>query len=287
MKKLLIILMAAVMGLSLAACGGAGQGGNNGSGAASGDKNNGLTGYYEIVYREGSEISEEDIRILSGSGQSINLTINEDGSAVLNSIGTESKLTFDPAKMTLKGEQGTMKVSFENNILKLDEDGALLFFEKVDTSVPRTPADLPEEPRMEADDMKRQIISVDGDLSVYVPTQINDIRLTYGGKLTLLTYGDLAANAGETVEVADDVSTMDIYQYGNGGYRVIIFVRNNGTVSAINPTVLIDEHRIEVLDNLGELTNIVAILEEPAEDGSSILTAVDRDGNTTVLDQYF
>lgn len=287
MKKLLIILMAAVMGLSLAACGGAGQGGNNGSGAARGDKNNGLTGYYEIVYREGSEISEEDIRILSGSGQSINLTINEDGSAVLNSIGTESKLTFDPAKMTLKGEQGTMKVSFENNILKLDEDGALLFFEKVDTSVPRTPADLPEEPRMEADDMKRQIISVDGDLSVYVPTQINDIRLTYGGKLTLLTYGDLAANVGETVEVADDVSTMDIYQYGNGGYRVIIFVRNNGTVSAINPTVLIDEHRIEVLDNLGELTNIVAILEEPAEDGSSILTAVDRDGNTTVLDQYF
>ena len=150
---------------------------------------------------------------------------------------------------------------------------------------PKSPAEDPELLNRGDDSMKRQIPGVDDDLTLFVETGINDILLTEGGRLSLVTYGDLEASVGSEVDIANDVETFDFMAYGNGGYRALVFVRKDGTVSAVNPSVLIEEHRIEVLDNLGDLTNIISVYEQNGDDGTLIL-AMDADGDVTVLDEY-
>ena len=150
---------------------------------------------------------------------------------------------------------------------------------------PKSPAEDPDLLIIDDDSIVRQIGGVDDDLTLFVETGIRDILLTNGGKLTIVTYGDLEAAIGSEVEIANDVETFDFMAYGNGGYRALVFVRKDGTVSAVNPSVLIEEHRIEVLDNLGDLTNIISVYEQHGDDGTLIL-AMDADGDVTVLDEY-
>lgn len=150
---------------------------------------------------------------------------------------------------------------------------------------PKSPAEDPDLLIIDDDSIVRQIGGVDDDLTLFVETGIRDILLTNGGKLSIVTYGDLEAAIGSEAVIANDVVTFDFMSYGNGGYRALVFVRQDGTVSAVNPTALINEHRIEVMDNLGDLTGIISVFERQDEDGTLIF-AMDGEGNSTVIDEY-
>ena len=100
-----------------------------------------------------------------------------------------------------------------------------------------------------------------------------------------MTYGDLQANEGAEAVIAEDAAIFDILRYGNGGYRVVVFVRKDGTVSIVDPDILIQEHRIEIIDNLGDLTDIIGVYEQDEEDGT-VIVAMDKNGDTVLLDPY-
>lgn len=242
-------------------------------------------GTYNLIYKEGSSISEEDIRTLKSVGKNLSLTINEDGTAIFRSIEEDVELVFIVSEMTLSNSSEEMKVSFENGLLKLDEDGKLLFFEKQVIDGPASPAEDPDLLNRGDDATKRQIFGIDDDLTLYAALGINEIVLTEGGRLTAVTYGDLQANEGSEVTLATDAETFDILDYGNGGYRAIVFVRKDGTVSAVAPSPLIEEQRIEYIDNIGELTRITTIYQVSDESGSRI-AVVDEEGDETIIDEY-
>ncbi|MBR3125942.1 MAG: hypothetical protein IKF42_11065, partial [Mogibacterium sp.] len=61
--------------------------------------------------------------------------------------------------------------------------------------------------------------------------------------------------------------------------------RNDGTVSIVDPDILIQEHRIEIIDNLGDLTDIIGVYEQDEEDGT-VIVAMDKNGDTVLLDPY-
>lgn len=152
-------------------------------------------------------------------------------------------------------------------------------------AAPLSPADDPELQVITDDTVVRQILNVDGDLTLFDETGIDEIYLTNGGKLTLVTYGELQANEGKEAVVATDAMLFDIFHYGNGGYRVIVFVRKDGTVSVVDPEILIQEHRIVVEDNLGGLKDIIGVYEQSEEDGT-VIVAMDKNGDTVLLSPY-
>ena len=156
---------------------------------------------------------------------------------------------------------------------------------QANNGAPVSPAEDPELQVITDDTIVRQIINVDGDLTMFEETGINEIYLTNGGKLSLMTYGDLQANEGAEAVIAEDAVIFDILHYGNGGYRVVVFVRKDGTVSIVDPDILIQEHRIEIIDNLGDLTDIIGVYEQDEEDGT-VIVAMDKNGDVTVLDEY-
>ena len=156
---------------------------------------------------------------------------------------------------------------------------------QANNGAPVSPAEDPELQVITDDTIVRQIINVDGDLTMFEETGINEIYLTNGGKLSLMTYGDLQANEGAEAVIAEDAAIFDILHYGNGGYRVVVFVRKDGTVSIVDPDILIQEHRIEIIDNLGDLTDIIGVYEQDEEDGT-VIVAMDKNGDVTVLDEY-
>lgn len=137
-----------------------------------------------------------------------------------------------------------------------------------------------------SDPVTFQLDGIDEDLGMYQATGLKSIILTESGSLVLRTYGNLASSEGNEVVIANDVLGADLFTFGNNGYRVLLFVRKDGSVSMVDPIGLIDKHRIEVVDNLGGLKNITEIYEELDGDGT-IVIAKDRDGTTTVLDEYF
>ena len=242
-------------------------------------------GTYNLIYKEGSSISEEGIRTLKSVGKNLSLTINEEGTAIFRSIEEDVELVFNVSEMTLSNSSEEMKVSFENGILNLDEVGKLLFFEKQVIDGAASPAEDPDLLNRGDDATKRQIFGIDDDLTLYAALGINEIVLTEGGRLTAVTYGDLQANEGSEVTLATDAETFDILDYGNGGYRAIVFVRKDGTVSAVAPSPLIEEQRIENIDNIGELTRITTIYQVSDESGSRI-AVVDEEGDETIIDEY-
>ena len=47
------------------------------------------------------------------------------------------------------------------------------------------------------------------------------------------------------------VKDMYLCRIGNGGYRTIVALMDDGTVSAVNTRALIEDHILAVMDNLG------------------------------------
>lgn len=177
-------------------------------------------------------------------------------------------------KGTSEGDGADIKGSSYTDGGQANNDGA-----------PSSPAEDPELQIITDDTVVRQIINVDGNPEIFDETGINEIYLTNGGKLYLMTYGELQANEGAEAVVATDAAIFDILHYGNGGYRVIVFVRKDGTVSIVDPVTLIQDHRIVIEDNIGGLTDIVGVYEQSGEDGT-LIVAMDKDGDVTVLDEY-
>ena len=152
-----------------------------------------------------------------------------------------------------------------------------------------------EDKEESADIVKKIEPDTEEELGKDIPMQIESVVLYKDGSVKLVPTDDLRKNAIDNGELGEgeadslmpfaesgkdeessDAKTgvvKDIYlmKIGNGGYRTIVALMDNGTLAAINPRALIDDHIVAVKDNLGGRDSFTDVEQEENEDGFSII----------------
>ena len=133
----------------------------------------------------------------------------------------------------------------------------------------------------------------EGMLDHALPMEIESIELLKDGTVILVPTGSLKENelgdseATSLMPFADsgDVKVKEIYllSIGNGGYRTIVALMDDGTISAINPRALIEDHIIAVKDRLGGRDSFVGFEQAEDEDAFGIIGKTEE-GDDVILD---
>ena len=159
-----------------------------------------------------------------------------------------------------------------------------------DTSAPEETAGQEEEQPAETRTVVKTIEGVDEDLGSRLPLMIDSITLYDDGTVAVIPLDELRKNeikgdeeAVYPFEESGEVSDIYVVDYGNGGYRTIIALMKDGTVSAVNGRALVEHHIFAVLDTVGGRDDFTSIEAETGEDGTTI-TAITEDGESVVLD---
>ena len=159
-----------------------------------------------------------------------------------------------------------------------------------DTSAPEETAGQEEEQPAETRAVVKTIEGVDEDLGSRLPLMIDSITLYDDGTVAVIPLDELRKNeikgdeeAVYPFEESGEVSDIYVVDYGNGGYRTIIALMKDGTVSAVNGRALVEDHIFAVLDTVGGRDDFTSIETETEEDGTTI-TAITEDGESVVLD---
>ena len=126
-----------------------------------------------------------------------------------------------------------------------------------------------------------------------LPLEIERVELLKDGTVILIPTGSLKENelagseATSLMPFADsgDAKVKELYLLGigNGGYRTIVALMDDGTISAINPIALIEDHIIAVKDNLGGRDSFTGVEQKEGEDAFGIIGKT-KEGDDVVLD---
>ena len=149
-----------------------------------------------------------------------------------------------------------------------------------------------EEPAVE---VVKVIDEIDTEDMVEPPLQIESITLFEDGSLRIVPQEDLLKNAesnNEVVEGAiypfeDSGKVKDVFlvRFGNGGFRTIICLMDDGSLSALSGKELINDHITVVWDNLTGRDTYVSVEERPSEDGEAYgVVGITEDGEEIDLD---
>ena len=144
--------------------------------------------------------------------------------------------------------------------------------------------EVPEKPTVE---IVKSIDEVDTEDMHDLPLQIESITLFEDGSLRIVPTEDLLKNAETNDEVvdgavypfADSGKVKDFYlvRYGNGGFRTIICLMEDGSLSALSAKELIDDHITIVWDNLTGRDTYVSVKEVERDDGFGVVGITEDD----------
>lgn len=149
-----------------------------------------------------------------------------------------------------------------------------------------------EEPAVEA---VKTIDGIDTEDMNDLPLQIESITLLEDGTLRIIPTDDLLKNAetnnelvdGAIYPFADSGKVKDVYlvRFGNGGYRTIICLMEDGSLSAMSANELINDHITVIWDNLTGRDTYVSVEERLSEDGDAFgVVGITEDGEEIDLD---
>ena len=150
-----------------------------------------------------------------------------------------------------------------------------------------------EEPEEDLPSVVKTIEGVDENLGSLKPLQIETITLYEDGSVGIIPLDDLKKNEikDEETEVvypfeeSGEVSDVTIIQYGDQGYRTILALMKDGTISVVNGRALVEDHIFAVLDNVGSRDNFVTVEQVDHEDGSApTIVATTENGEEVILD---
>ena len=121
MKKVLALLLIAVMVFALTAC--------SGGGGGKADKPSPV-GTFTLsgMSEDGEETSQEDLDLLASLGLSVTMEIKEDGTGVLNLFGEEMEFTWDADNIIVEGEK--QPYTFDGTTFTMESDGTSMTFTK-------------------------------------------------------------------------------------------------------------------------------------------------------------
>lgn len=159
-----------------------------------------------------------------------------------------------------------------------------------DTAEEQTPEDISRE---EAAEIVKTISDIDVEDGTDIPLQIESITLLGDGTVRIVPTDDLLENAETNNEVtdgaiypfADSGKVRDIYlvRYGSEGYRTIICLMDDGSLSALSAKELIEDHITVVWDNLTGRDSYTSIEEVQNEDSFSVI-GITKDDEEIELD---
>ena len=149
-----------------------------------------------------------------------------------------------------------------------------------------------EEPAVE---VVKVIDEIDTEDMVEPPLQIESITLFEDGSLRIVPLEDLLKNAESNNEVVEGaiypfedrgkVKDVFLVRFGNGGFRTIICLMDDGSLSALSGKELINDHITVVWDNLTGRDTYVSVEERPSEDGEAYgVVGITEDGEEIDLD---
>lgn len=157
-----------------------------------------------------------------------------------------------------------------------------------------------EEPQEEAAEeaiveVVKVIDEVDTGDVTEVPLQIETITLFEDGSLRIVPKDDLMKNAETNDELVDGAifpfedsgKVKDVYlvRFGNAGFRTIICLMDDGSLSAMSANELINDHITVVWDNLTGRDTYVSVEDRLSEDEDSYLVyGITEDGEEIDLD---
>jgi hypothetical protein len=137
----------------------------------------------------------------------------------------------------------------------------------------------------------KSISEVDVDCAPYIPLQIDSITLYEDGSVKIIPTDDLKKN-----EIKDDKTdaiypfrefgkAKEIYlvRFGNNGYRTVIALMDDGTLSALSARELIEDRIAVVMPNVSGRDNYVSVEEVKGEDSYKVIGKTD-DGEEIELD---
>jgi hypothetical protein len=133
-----------------------------------------------------------------------------------------------------------------------------------------------EEPVVE---VVKTIDEIDTEDMKDIPLQIESITLFEDGTLRIVPLEDLLKNAETNNEVvdgaifpfADSGKVKDVFlvRFGDEGYRTIICLMDDGSLSAMSGKELIDDHITVVWDNLTGRDTYVSVEDRQSDDEKS------------------
>ena len=134
---------------------------------------------------------------------------------------------------------------------------------------------------------------IDTEDTLDMPLQIESITLFEDGRLRIVPTGDLLKNAETNNEITDGaaypfddsgkVEKFYLVRYGNGGYRTIICLMDDGTLSALSANELIQDHIFIVMDNMTGRDTYVDVKQMEYDDAFGVV-GVTEDGEEIELD---
>ena len=164
--------------------------------------------------------------------------------------------------------------------------------EPVDAGEP-TEVEEEEPAETEALEVVDYLEEIDADSAMDIPLQIESITLFEDGSLRIVPTDDLLKNAETNDEVVDGgvypfedsgkVKAFYLVRFGNGGFRTLICLMDDGTLSALSANELINDRIFIVMDNLTGRDNYVDVKEVSDEDAFGVI-GVTEDGEEIELD---
>ena len=134
---------------------------------------------------------------------------------------------------------------------------------------------------------------IDTEDMMDIPLQIESVTLYDDGSLRIIPTDDLLKNAETNNEVIDGAvypfeesgAVKDFYlvRFGNGGYRTIICLMEDGSLSALSANELIQDHIFIVMDNLTGRDTYVNVREIQGEDAFGVI-GITEDNEEIELD---
>lgn len=119
------------------------------------------------------------------------------------------------------------------------------------------------------------------------PLQIESVQLLEDGTVRIVPTEDLLKNAetndelvdGAMYPFADSGKVKDIYlvRFGNGGYRTIICLMEDGSLSALSAKELIEDHITVVWDNLTGRDTYVSVEQKQDDDAFGVVGITEDD----------
>ena len=144
-----------------------------------------------------------------------------------------------------------------------------------------------EESTTQSAEVIKTLEEIDTEDMQDIPLQIKSITLYDDGTLKIVPVEDLLKNAETNNEVVDGAvypftdsgKVKDFYlvRFGNGGFRTLICLMDDGTLSALSANELIEDHIFIVMDRLTGRENYVKVKEVTYDDAFGVVGITEDD----------
>ena len=128
-----------------------------------------------------------------------------------------------------------------------------------------------------------------------MPLEMESVTLYEDGRVKVVPTGEMLAYYEGTdvledggvypFDYIDKVKEIYLVRFGNGGYRTVIALMEDGSLSAMSANELINDHITVIWDNLTGRDTYVSVEERLSEDGDAFgVVGITEDGEEIDLD---